>query len=222
MVKSANYFVLLGPPGVGKGTQSNVISEKLDLPRVATGEIFRAHLSSESELGKIAKQYLHRGELVPDDVTNRMVRDYLKLPGYERGALLDGYPRTMGQAEALKAMCDEFDAKLAVAFIKVPEEELILRLAGRWNCPVDGRTYHLKFNPPKKKGVCDYDGAELFQREDDKPETVAHRIEVYFKETMPLLKYYDEKGLLVVVDGMKSIGEVSKDLLENLMVGESS
>lgn len=219
-MKNRNYFVLFGPPGAGKGTQSNIISERLDLPRVATGEIFRENLGNRTPLGQLAAQYLQRGELVPDEVTIRMVKEYLESPLYSQGALLDGFPRTTLQAEALAEMVEGFQGRLAVAFIEVPEEELIERLAGRWTCRAHGHTFHIPFYPPQVPGVCDHDGSELYQREDDQPATVARRIKVYYDQTMPLLKYYDKKGLLVVVDGSLEIEQVAADLLAALAIDE--
>ena len=187
---------------------------------MATGEIFRENLGNQTPLGQLAAQYLQRGELVPDDVTIRMVKDYLESPLYTQGALLDGFPRTTLQAEALDEMVQAFQGRLAVAFIKVPEEELIERLAGRWTCRAHGHTFHIPFHPPQVPGVCDHDRSELYQREDDQTATVARRIKVYYDQTMPLLKYYDKKGILVVVDGTLEIEQVTADLLAALVIDE--
>jgi adenylate kinase len=207
------YIVLLGPPGAGKGTQASLISEKMGLVHVSSGDIFRENLKNDTPLGLEAKGYMERGELVPDDLTIAMVKDRLGKPDCEKGALLDGFPRTPAQAAALAATLKEWDKAVdLVPYISVPEQELIERLSGRWTSQ-NGRVYHVKYNPPKVAGRCDVDGSPLFQREDDKPETVKNRINVYLQQTTPLIDYYKEQGLLVEVDGTKSIEEVGKDLL---------
>ena len=207
------YIVLLGPPGAGKGTQASLISEKMGLVHVSSGDIFRENLKNDTPLGLEAKGYMERGELVPDDLTIAMVKDRLGKPDCEKGALLDGFPRTPAQAAALAATLKEWDKAVdLVPYISVPEQELIERLSGRWTSQ-NGRVYHVKYNPPKVAGRCDVDGSPLFQREDDKPETVKNRIKVYLQQTTPLIDYYKEQGLLVEVDGTKSIEEVGKDLL---------
>ena len=160
---------------------------------------------------------MDRGELVPDDVTISMIRERLSRPDCSPGALLDGFPRTPAQAEALAEMLKGFEGQVnAVPYIKVPEETLIERLTGRWTCRAEGHVFHQKFNPPKEEGVCDYDGSELYQREDDKVETVTNRIKVYFKQTMPLIEYYQDAGTLIEVDGTKSIEDVSVELMSAL------
>jgi adenylate kinase len=212
-----NYIVLLGPPGAGKGTQAKIISKKLDLPHISSGDIFRENLKNKSELGELARGYIERGELVPDDVTIAMIRERLSRPDCENGALLDGFPRTPAQAEALGAMLAKFGGQVdCVPYIKVPEQVLIERLTGRWTCRAEGHIFHEKFNPPQKPGVCDYDGSQLYQREDDKEETVIHRIHVYLEQTEPLIGYYRQRGKLVEVDGTQSIEAVSADLLAAL------
>ncbi|MEJ2706430.1 MAG: adenylate kinase [Anaerolineales bacterium] len=212
-----NYIVLLGPPGAGKGTQAKIISEKLDLPHISSGDIFRENLKNKTELGELARGYIERGELVPDDVTIAMIRDRLSRPDCENGALLDGFPRTPAQAEALDSMLADFGGQVdCVPYIKVPEEVLIERLTGRWTCRAAGHIFHEKFNPPQKPGVCDYDGSELYQREDDKAETVIHRIHVYLEQTEPLIGYYRQRGKLIEIDGTQSIEAVSADLLAAL------
>lgn len=211
------YIVLLGPPGAGKGTQAAVIAEKTALPHISSGAIFRDHLHNQTELGKLAGQYLERGELVPDDLTVAMIRERLERPDCERGALLDGFPRTRPQAEALDAMLLELQGAVKlVPYIYVPEEVLIERLSGRWTCRAQGHVFHEKFNPPKQAGICDEDGSELYQREDDKAETIKRRIRVYLEQTKPLIDYYQERGLLVQVDGTQSIDQVSQNLLQIL------
>lgn len=211
------YIVLLGPPGAGKGTQAQVISKTMDLPHVSSGDIFRENMRNQTELGRQAKGYMDRGELVPDDLTIAMIRERLSRPDCAKGALLDGFPRTPHQAQALDEMLAEFGGRVnAVPYIKVAESVLIERLTGRWTCRAQGHVFHEKFNPPEKPGVCDYDGSELYQRDDDKAETVANRIKVYFTQTAPLIEYYQEAGLLVEVDGAQPIEKVTTELLEAL------
>ncbi len=213
----ADFIVLLGPPGAGKGTQAKLISVEKNLPHISSGDIFRENLKKETELGKVAGEYMYKGELVPDDVTIAMIQDRLSRPDCESGALLDGFPRTPAQAEALDAMLGAMNGKVvAVPYIKVGEDELITRLTGRWTCPVCDRVYHVKFNPPNKPGICDDDGAELYQRDDDKVETVTNRILVYLDHTQPLINYYQDKGLLLEIDGGQPIDAVSTDLLAAL------
>jgi len=211
----ATYIVLLGPPGAGKGTQAQVISNEMNLAHISSGDLFRENLKNQTELGKLAQGYMNRGELVPDDVTIAMVRDRLSRPDCNDGALLDGFPRTPAQATALSDMLGTLGQKVdSVPYISVPAEVLIERLGGRWTCPTCGKVYHEKYNPPKTPGVCDQDGTQLIQRDDDKAETVERRIRVYMDQTSPLIDYYRGKGLLVEVDGTKSIEAVSKEILK--------
>ena len=211
------YLVLLGPPGAGKGTQAQKVSQQLKLPHISSGDIFRENLKNQTELGKQAKGYIERGELVPDDLTISMIRDRLSRPDCVPGALLDGFPRTPAQADALAGMLAGFGGKVnAVPYIKVAEDVLIERLTGRWTCRAQGHVFHIKFNPPKQSGICDVDGSELYQRDDDKVETVTNRIRVYFNQTMPLIEYYQKAGLLMEIDGTRSIDEVSVELLAGL------
>jgi adenylate kinase len=209
------YLVLLGGPGAGKGTQAERLSASLGIPQISTGDLFRENLKRETELGLLAKGYMERGELVPDEVTVGMVRERLSRPDCARGAILDGFPRTVAQAEALGALLADMGTRLAaVPYIKVPEDVLLARLAGRWTCRRCGAMYHELFSPPEKAGVCDKCGGELYQRPDDTPETQKHRIEVYFEQTAPLIDYYREKGLLVEIDGERSIEKVQARLLQ--------
>ena len=211
------YIVLLGPPGAGKGTQAKNISESYGLPHISSGDIFRENLNNHTELGEKAEEYMNRGELVPDDITILMIRERLSRPDCERGALLDGFPRTPGQAEALDEMLRDFNGQVdAVPYIKVPEDELVERLSGRLTCRAAGHVFHKKYNPPKEPGICDYDGSELYQREDDKPETVKRRIRVYLDQTQPLIDYYHDRGLLIEINGNQPIEEVTADLLNAL------
>lgn len=211
------YIVLLGPPGVGKGTQAKILSEKIGLPQVSSGDLFRENLKNETELGKLAKSYMDKGELVPDDVTIGMVRERLARPDCKEGAILDGFPRTPVQAEALEAMLAGFNGHVdVVPFIAADEAVLVERICGRWTCRASGHIYHEKFNPPRQAGICDEDGSELYQREDDKPETVTNRIRVYTSQTAPLIEYYRERGKLVEVNGNQEVEDVTRDLLAAL------
>ncbi|MEJ2208690.1 MAG: adenylate kinase [Anaerolineae bacterium] len=209
------YIVLLGGPGAGKGTQAERMVGNLGIPQVSTGDLFRENLKKETELGREAKQYMDRGELVPDEITVSMVRERLSRPDAAQGAILDGFPRNIAQAEALEALLDDLGARLdAVFYIQVPKDVLLKRLSGRWTCRSCGAMYHEIFHPPEEPGVCDRCGGELYQRPDDTPETQKHRIEVYFEQTAPLIDYYRDKGLLVEVDGRQGIEEIQADLLD--------
>jgi adenylate kinase len=211
------YIVLLGPPGAGKGTQAKIVSEKLGLPHISSGDIFREQLKNQSELGKQAQVFIGRGELVPDDITIQMIRERLSHPDCAAGALLDGFPRTVAQAEALDSMLAGFNGEVkAVPYINVPPSVLIERLTGRWTCRGQGHVFHEKFSPEKVAGICDYDGSELYQRADDNAETVTHRIEVFLAQTRPLIEYYQRAGTLLEVDGTQSIDQVGVDLLAGL------
>jgi adenylate kinase len=208
------FIVLLGPPGAGKGTQAKGLAEKLGLAHISSGDIFRENLKAQTDLGKLAQTFMDRGELVPDDVTIAMISDRLQKPDCDKGAVLDGFPRTPAQADALKEMLKKLDGEVIRApFINVPAQVLIKRLSGRWSCRAQGHVFHEINNPPETAGVCDFDGSELYQREDDKAETVKHRIDVYLQQTSPLLDYYKNTGLLVEVDGTQSIDKVTTDLL---------
>lgn len=208
------YIVMLGPPGAGKGTQAKKIAQKMDLVHVSTGDLFRENLKNETQLGKLAQDYMNKGELVPDDVTVRMVEARLARPDCEQGAVLDGFPRTPDQAAALDNLLDKLCSKVSIVpYIKVPDEVLVERLSGRWMSQ-SGRVYHAKYNPPEVKWIDDVDGSPLYQREDDKPETVRHRIEVYNEQTAPLIAYYQEKGILVEIDGTQAIEDVTEDIMK--------
>ncbi len=214
------YIVLLGPPGAGKGTQAEIISEKLGLVHISSGDIFRENLKAQTELGKLAQGYMNRGELVPDDVTIAMIRERLSRPDCANGALLDGFPRTPAQADALAETLKAWGSKInCVPYISVEPQVLIERLSGRWTCKAQGHIFHQKYNPPKTAGVCDLDGSELYQREDDKPATVENRIRVYFAQTAPLIEYYRKAGLLAELDGTNSIEQVSAELLAAIAKG---
>ncbi len=209
------YLVLLGPPGAGKGTQAERLEEELNLPHVASGDLFRENMKNETPLGLLARKYIDKGQLVPDDVTIAMVRERLQQPDCEDGAILDGFPRTLAQAESLDNMLADLGQKLdGVLYIAVPDEELVRRLSGRWICRQCQTPYHTLFSPPASEGVCDACEGELYQRDDDKPETVRARLKVYRQQTAPLIDYYRQAGLLVEVDGVGDIETVSKVLLE--------
>jgi adenylate kinase len=208
------YIVLLGPPGVGKGTQAKLVAETIGLPHISSGDLFRENIKNGTELGRLAQSFINRGDLVPDDVTIRMIRERLTRPDCKEGALLDGFPRTIAQAEALTGLLSEFKGKVNfVPYIIASEATLIERLSGRWTCKAQGHVFHDKYNPPKKSGVCDVDGSQLYQREDDTAETVKRRLQVYFTQTSPLITYYRGHGLLSEVDGTQTIEKVTADLL---------
>jgi len=209
------YLLLIGGPGAGKGTQAQGLREKLGLPQVSSGDLFRDNLKRQTPLGQQAQKFMDRGELVPDDLTVSMIRERLKLPDAAGGVVLDGFPRTMPQAQALDGLLAEFGGRVNVAlYMKVDERVLLERLSGRWVCRgAEQHTYHLRFNPPKTPGVCDVDGTELFQRADDAAEVQARRIKVFFEQTAPLIALYTERGLLVEIDGAQPIAQVTADLL---------
>jgi len=208
------FIVLLGPPGVGKGTQAKILSEQTGLAHISSGDLFRENLKNQTGLGKLAQTYMTKGELVPDDVTIAMIRERLSRPDCKAGAILDGFPRTPAQADALEAMLQDFNGHVdVVPFVTADEDVLVERLGGRWTCRANGHVFNEKSNPPKNDQVCDFDGSELYQRDDDKAETVKRRIEVYFNQTAPLISYYRDHGKLVEIDGTRSIDQVTQDLL---------
>jgi adenylate kinase len=202
-------LILLGPPGAGKGTQARKLENDFDLPYYATGDILRAEVDEGSDIGKKAKEHMDKGDLVPDEVVTEMVAERLDSEEAEDGFILDGYPRNTDQAEALDEEMDELGRSLtAVLLIDVPDEEVVRRLSGRRVCKKAGHNYHVEFDPPKREGVCDQDGSQLIQRDDDKPETVKHRLEVYKDQTSPLVDFYDDRGVLRRIDGTRSQSEV--------------
>jgi adenylate kinase len=209
------YVVLLGAPGAGKGTQAALLMEKLGLPHVASGDLFRENIKAGTELGLLAKTFMDAGDLVPDEVSIGMVRQRLSQADCAGGAILDGFPRTISQAEAFDEVLAELGGRLQVVpYIWASEEVLLARLAGRWTCRNCGAVFHELFNPPQSKGVCDECGGKLYQRTDDTPETQRRRIEVYLEQTAPLIEYYRQRGLLAQVDGQRSVEEVLAALLE--------
>lgn len=207
------YIVLLGVPGAGKGTQAKLLEQSTGLPQVSTGDIFRYNLKNQTELGKLAKSYMERGDLVPDEVTIQMVQDRLQQPDCRRGAIMDGFPRNLVQATAFDAMTAPYGGVRVAPLIQVEDDETIRRITGRRSCRTCGAIYHVIYNPPKVEGICDVDGGELYQRDDDKEETVRNRLFVYYKQTAPLIGYYYAKGLLREVDGTMSIEAVQQALL---------
>jgi len=208
---------MLGAPGAGKGTQAKMLAEKTGLSHVSSGDLFRDNIKNETDLGILAKSYIDKGELVPDDVTISMVKDRLSRPDCAKGAILDGFPRTTAQAEALDASLAEMGRQIdIVPLIGVPESVLMARLTGRWTCKQCGAIYHTLFSPPKQAGICDLDGSELYQRPDDTPETVSNRIKVYTEQTAPLIEYYTQKGVLAEINGDQDIEQVNADLLGKL------
>jgi len=208
------YVILFGAPGVGKGTQAAILAEKTGLVHITTGELFREAIRQETELGKQAKVYYDRGQLVPDHLTIAMLLERLSQGDCAGGCILDGFPRTLEQAAALdEALALEGRVIDKVVYIQAPEDELLSRLSGRWSCRQCGSVYHERFQPSRQVGRCDQCGGELYQREDDKPETARRRLEVYAQQTAPLIDYYRERGKLSEIDGNKSVEEVAENLL---------
>jgi adenylate kinase len=209
--------VLLGPPGAGKGTQAQIIAGRLGVPAISTGDIFRANVSGQTELGRRAKVYMDAGDLVPDEITVAMVSDRLAEPDAKAGFLLDGFPRNVPQAETLKKLLTDWDMKLTVVLeLVVDEDEVVRRLSGRRTCRRCERVWHILFDPPAREGICDACGGELFQRDDDREETVRHRLEVYTKQTAPLVAYYADEGILIGIDATGPVEEVTERALAAL------
>ncbi|WP_225100400.1 adenylate kinase [Streptomyces sp. CoH27] len=211
-------IVLVGPPGAGKGTQAVRLAEKLSIPHISTGDLFRANISQGTELGKLAQSYMDKGELVPDSVTIGMAKDRMEQPDAEKGFLLDGFPRNVQQAEALDELLQTEGITLdAVLDLEVPEDEVVKRIAGRRICRNDSsHVFHVTYSPAKKEGVCDVCGGELYQREDDREETVRTRLEVYHTQTEPIIDYYKAQGLVVTISSLGPVGEITQRALEAL------
>ena len=210
-------LVLVGPPGAGKGTQAEFIAAHLSVPKISTGDIFRANVASGTPLGKEAKRYMDAGQLVPDEVTINMVRDRLGEPDAADGFLLDGFPRTVRQASALDKMLADLGTGLDLALeLIVEEDEVIRRLSGRRTCRGCGKVWHLEYDPPRTSDVCDRCGGELYQRDDDKPETIAERLKVYARDTAPLIDYYGAQGKLVGIDATGPVEDVTARAIDVL------
>lgn len=210
-------LVLVGPPGAGKGTQAQFIAAHLAIPKISTGDIFRANVGQGTELGLVAKKYMDAGDLVPDEVTIAMVRDRLAEDDAADGFLLDGFPRNVPQAETLDKMLHEMGTALDVVLeLVVDDDEVIRRLSGRRTCRACGHIWHVEFDPPAQAGSCDHCGGELFQRDDDRPETIRHRLEVYTAQTAPLVSYYAEKSILVGIDATGPVDDVTERAIDAL------
>jgi len=210
-------IILLGPPGAGKGTQAKLISEKYSIPHISTGDIFRKNISEKTPLGVKAKGYMDKGQLVPDELTIDLVKDRLQQDDCKNGFLLDGFPRTVAQAEALDEFLHEDNQSInSSLLIDVPQEYILERMTGRRVCNSCGASYHVKFNPSKVEGKCDVCGSELIQRKDDSEETVRERLDVYSKQTQPLIQYYSDKAVLSTIDGTREIKEVFENISDIL------
>jgi adenylate kinase len=211
-------LVLVGPPGAGKGTQAQFIAAARSIPKISTGDIFRANVTSGTELGLLAKKYMDAGDLVPDEVTIRMVRERLAQDDAVKGFLLDGFPRNVPQAEILEEVLDQdMNAKLDLVLeLVVDDDEVVRRLSGRRTCRRCGHVWHVDFDPPEIEGVCDHCGGELFQRDDDRSETVRHRLEVYAAQTAPLVAFYAARGVLIGIDATGPVDDVTERALDAL------
>lgn len=210
-------IIMLGAPGAGKGTQAKMIAKKYSIPHISTGDIFRANIKNNTELGQKAKTYMDQGLLVPDELTLELIMDRFAQDDCKNGYVLDGFPRTIPQAEALTKALDAAGEKVDYAIdVEVPDENIVTRMSGRRACVACGGTYHIVFNPTEKEGICDACGGELTLRDDDKPETVAKRLNVYHEQTKPLIEYYDGLHILKVVDGTKDVAEVFDDITKIL------
>lgn len=210
-------IIMLGAPGAGKGTQAKKIADKYSIPHISTGDIFRANIKEGTELGKKAKTYMDQGLLVPDDLVVDLVVDRVQQSDCSNGYVLDGFPRTIPQAESLDAALEKLNDKIDFAInVEVPDENIIRRMSGRRACLGCGATYHIEHIPPKKEGICDTCGKELVLRDDDKPETVKKRLDVYHEQTQPLIDYYTKKNVLAEVDGTKDMEEVFQDIVKVL------
>jgi len=206
-------MIMLGPPGAGKGTQAAILANTLKIPHISTGDIFRSNIKENTPLGVLAKSYIDAGKLVPDDVTVSIVEDRIQKPDCKKGFIMDGFPRTIPQAEKFDEMLEKIQAEIDLVInISVDDAVIIKRMAGRRMCSC-GRTYHIENNPPKVDGVCDACGSKLYIRDDDKEETVLERLKTYHAQTSPLIDYYENKGKLINVDGAKSIEETTKEII---------
>ena len=207
-------IIMLGAPGAGKGTQAKKVAKKYNIPHISTGDIFRANIKEGTELGKRAKEYMDKGELVPDDITIGMLLDRIHKADCKDGFVLDGFPRTIPQAKSLSEALSKLNEKIDYAInIDVPDDSIITRMSGRRACLSCGSTYHIKYSAPKKENICDNCGSELVIRDDDKPETVKKRLEIYHDQTQPLIDYYKNEKILASVDGTKDMEEVFLDII---------
>ena len=206
-------IIMLGAPGTGKGTVASILSEKINIPQISTGDIFRKHIKEQTELGQLANQYISKGQLVPDEVTVKIVQDRLKEEDAKQGAILDGFPRTVKQAEELDKMLREKNEKVKMVInLTTPEEEIIERIVNRRVCVNCKTVYNLKLKPSKQEGICDVCGNELIQREDDNVETIKSRLKTYFEQTSPLINYYEQKGILNTEEVSEKINRLGKDI----------
>ena len=211
------YIVMLGAPGAGKGTQADILSQEMSLPHIASGDLFRQALEKKTEIGLLAKRYMDKGELVPDEITIKMILERISRPDCARGCILDGFPRTLQQAKVLdKALKEQGKSIDKAIYIEVPDEELVKRLSGRWLCRICQTPYHSISSPPKTPGKCDKCGGELYQRSDDKEETVKERLKVFFAQTAPILDYYEKQRKLIKVNGNLGIQGVASEIISAL------
>ncbi len=209
--------MIVGPPGAGKGTQAEFIAEYFAIPKISTGDIFRANVSGGTDLGRLAKKFMDAGDLVPDEVTNAMVRDRLAEPDATDGFLLDGFPRNVAQAGELDGMLDDIGATLTVVLdLDVDHGEVVRRLSGRRTCKNCGHVWHVEFDPPTSEGICDKCGGMLYHRDDDFPDTVRHRLEVYAEQTAPLVEFYDARSQLVAINAQGTVEDVTERAIEAL------
>ena len=209
--------MLLGPVGSGKGTQARRISARYGIPHIASGDLLRQHRQHDTDLGRRAESYMERGALVPDELVITMILERMRMPDAGHGVLLDGFPRTLAQAQALdhELLSEGRELKLAL-YLEVPVEDLIDRAANRWTCRTCQATYNYRVNPPRREGVCDLDGGQLFQRDDDRMDVVSERINVYIRDTVPVVEYYRERGILREIDGTRDIDRVDQDIQAEL------